>query len=70
MGSKGLHLNECRLLAEGTSYKPENGAGVAWCLPPALLRQYVKELPLCVDTAGWSRSRFQTCSQPDSIQLK
>jgi hypothetical protein len=52
MGSKGLHLNECRLLAEGTSYKPENGAGVAWCLPPALLRQYVKELPLCVDTAG------------------
>jgi len=70
MGSNGLLLDELRLLADGSSYKPETGAGVTWCLPTALLRQHVKELPLCVDTAGWGHSGFQAGSQLDSIQLK
>ena len=71
MGSNGLLLDdELRLLADGSSYKQETGAGVAWCLPTALLRQHVKELPLSVDTAGWGHSGFQAGSQPDSIQLK
>jgi hypothetical protein len=70
MGSDGSFLNELRLLAEGAPYKPETGAGVAWSIPTAVLRQHVKELPLSVGTAGRSRPRLQTSSQSDSIQLR